>query len=200
MNEVNNLDKQSLFSDKSYAKKYFDYDQTYFLDNKYAIQIVFNETIDYSNPFDQFRIEQFISKVEESDLMAKQTQCWLRSFLSFVNIVKQTRNRPIQLANYDLTSKEGFYGLLKNVFLPMSSSFIYRSDIVFNQNLTEIISSRCIVWSGHLTNSTDEKEMLDSLYKMADSSKLVSSFLDRLFFVEKFSMKTNFLFILNYQI
>ena len=165
----------SLFDNKSYAKKFQDYDSKYFLDYKYAVQIIFNGTIDYSNSFEQFRIEQLLAKIETSDLMAKQSQCWLRSYLRFIQILKQQRSRSFQLANYNLTQKDGFYNLLKNVFLPMPANFIYRSDIVFNENLTEIISSRCIVFSGHLANSSDEKAMLDNLYKIADSSKLVSS-------------------------
>lgn len=132
-----------------------------------------NETLDYSNSLDQYRVEQLISKVENTDYMAKQTQCWLRSYLRFVQLVRQQRNRPARLANYNLTQKSGFYNMLKDVFLPMPSNYIYRSDIVFNENLTEIISSRCIVFSGHLVNSTDEKEMIDKLYSIADSSKLV---------------------------
>ena len=139
------------------------------------MQVIINETLDYSNTFDQYQLEQLIGKIESSDFMDRQaTQCWFRSYLRFVQIIRQQRNRPFQLNAYNLTRKDGYYNMLKDVFLPMSSNFIYRSDIVFNSNLTEIISSRCIVFSGHLANSTDEKEMLDSLYRIAASSKLVS--------------------------
>ena len=148
------------------------------MDNKYAIQVIVNETLDYSNTFDQYRLEQLISKIESSDYMDPQsTQCWFRSYLRFVQIIRQQRNRPFQLNAFNLTQKEGFYNLLKDVFLPLPANFIYRSDIVFNPNLTEIISSRCIVFSGHLANSTDERKMFDSLHAIADSSKLVMGFI-----------------------
>lgn len=118
-----------------------------------------------------------INKVENSDFISKKSaQCWIRSYLRFVQLVKQQRNRSAQFANYNLTLKDDFYNLLKNVFLSMPANFIYRSDIVFSENLNEIISSRCIVFTGNLNNSTDEKEMMDALQSIADSSRLVRFF------------------------
>ena len=80
------LDRRKLSRDDSYSIQFYDFEDKYFREYPYRIQVVVNETMNYADPKIQQQIEDMLRKFEESPYVADKsmTESWLRSYLTFL--------------------------------------------------------------------------------------------------------------------
>ena len=69
----------------------------------------------------------------------------------------------------NVTEQQDFYRGLRDIFLHFPLTDQFRYDVVFNEDGTEIISSRYLIQTKHIMDANMEKEMLISLREIADS-------------------------------
>ena len=81
------LDRRKLSRDDSYSVQYYDFEDKYFREYPYRIQIVVNETLNYSDPKVQSMLDEMLNKFETSPYIADRsmTESWLRAYLTFLN-------------------------------------------------------------------------------------------------------------------
>lgn len=80
------LDRRKLSRDDSYSVQFYDFEDKYFRQYPYRIQVVINETLNYSDPVVQQKVEDMLKKFEDSPYVADKslTESWLRAYLSFL--------------------------------------------------------------------------------------------------------------------
>lgn len=80
------LDRRKLSRDDSYSVQFYDYEDKYFREFPYRIQIVINETMNYADPKVQRVVEDMLDKFESSPYVADRsmTESWLRSYQTFL--------------------------------------------------------------------------------------------------------------------
>ena len=81
------LDRRKLSRDDSYSVQFYDYEDKYFREYPYRIQVVVNETLNYADPKAQTQIEDMLAKFEASPFVADRsmTESWLRTYQTFLN-------------------------------------------------------------------------------------------------------------------
>ncbi|UXI23047.1 hypothetical protein NH340_JMT08990 [Sarcoptes scabiei] len=81
------LDRRKLSRDDSYSVQFYDFEDKYFREYPYRIQVVINETMNYADPLVQQQIEEMLQRFENSPYVADKsmTESWLRSYLIFLN-------------------------------------------------------------------------------------------------------------------
>ncbi|OTF82950.1 hypothetical protein BLA29_007954 [Euroglyphus maynei] len=81
------LDRRKLSRDDSYSIQFYDFEDKYFREYPYRIQVVINETMNYADSRIQQQIEEMLQKFEQSPFVADKsmTESWLRSYLTFLN-------------------------------------------------------------------------------------------------------------------
>ena len=163
------LDRRKLSRDDSYSVKYYDYEDRFFREYPYRIQVVINQTLNYADPSAQAKVENILSKFESSPYVAESflTESWLRSYLQFI----KQEDSFLFLQSLNLTNQDDFYTGLRSIFLhlPMTESF--RNDVVFNEDGSEIIASRFVIQTKNIKDANMEKEMLINLRSIADEFK-----------------------------
>lgn len=80
------LDRRKLSRDDSYSVQFYDFEDKYFRQYPYRIQVVINETLNYSDPGVQQNVEKMLQTFENSPYVADKalTESWLRAYLSFL--------------------------------------------------------------------------------------------------------------------
>lgn len=163
------LDRRKLSRDDSYSVKFYDYEDRFFREYPYRIQVIINDTLNYADPVVQAKIERILTRFESSEYVANKslTESWLRSYLSFV----EQEDSFLFLQSLNMSNQDDFYTGLRSIFLhfPMTENF--RNDIVFNDDGSEIIASRFVIQTKNITNANMEKEMLIALRSIADEFK-----------------------------
>lgn len=163
------LDRRKLSRDDSYSVKYYDYEDRFFREYPYRIQVVINQTLNYADPAVQEKVDKILSRFESSQYVAESflTESWLRSYLQFI----KQEDSFLFLQSLNLTNQDDFYAGLRSIFLhlPMTESF--RNDVVFSEDGTEIIASRFVIQTKNIKDANMEKEMLITLRSIADEFK-----------------------------
>ncbi|XP_067132205.1 patched domain-containing protein 3-like [Centruroides vittatus] len=153
----------------SYIRKFFKVHYRYFTDYPHSVQVVFNQSLDYSNSNVQEEVESILRTFESSPYISesKHTVCWIRKYLSFI------RDKKINylMKDFNTSDSRGFVEGLKLVFLRLKPFSYFRKDIAWNSERNQIVASRCFVTSKGVRSGNDEKIMLENVRGIADRSK-----------------------------
>lgn len=152
-----------LFPLDSYAITFFTMYNKNFNFYKERIQVIVDTPLDYSDPKIQFQLENALQKFERNRYISNSSlsESWLRLYIKFIN------EASYFVKDYDVKTKEGFINGLRNVFLRIPAAERFKSDIVFNQNGTEILASRFFIQTNYTAHPNDEINMLLELRKLA---------------------------------
>ncbi|XP_023219795.1 patched domain-containing protein 3-like [Centruroides sculpturatus] len=163
------LDYNNIFPSSSYIVNYMVNHYKFFTVYPHRIHLVFNQTLDYSNPEVQNDIENLLNTYESSPFMGDRftTECWLREFLDFVN----EPYAKISFRGYNLSNSEEFIEGVKNVYLKFKSARRFEKDILFNSEGTQIVASRCFIQSYKVSDSSAERFMMENVRRISDNSK-----------------------------
>jgi hypothetical protein len=161
------LDRRKLSRDDSYSVQFYDYEDRFFREYPYRIQVVVNETLNYADPNVQKQMEDMLQRFESSPFVAGKvlTESWLRSYLTFLS----QEDSFLFLQALNISDQFDFYRGLRDIFLHFPLTEPFRNDILFNDDGTEIIASRYIIQTTNIKDANMEKEMLISLRQVADS-------------------------------
>ncbi|XP_023933054.1 patched domain-containing protein 3 [Lingula anatina] len=156
------IELRNMPADDSYAVTFYELETEYFKKFGPKVAVVFDQKLNYLNSSDQELIQGVLEEFEnDTDFFYKQEfECWLTDFLLFANE-----------SNIELT-ESNFIPTLENAFLKMPGKEKYKSDIVYNENRTEIIASRCFVQSTNTNDTVREKDMMMHSRAIADNSEL----------------------------
>ncbi|XP_074600748.1 patched domain-containing protein [Brevipalpus obovatus] len=173
------LDRRKLSRDDSYSVRYYDYEDRFFREYPYRVQVVVNDTLNYADPEDQGKVESMLQKFESSEYVANRsmTESWLRAYLEFL----KQEDSFLFLQALNISDKEDFYRGLRDVFLKFPMTEAFRHDIVFNEDGTEIIASRYVIQTHNIEDANMEKEMLISLRRIANEMDLNVTIFHQLF-------------------
>ncbi|XP_067124780.1 patched domain-containing protein 3-like isoform X2 [Centruroides vittatus] len=162
------IEYTDIFPFNSYAAKYTKIYYQYFTEYPHRVQLVFNETLDYSNPTVQMDIENILRTFESAPYMTGPnfTECWLREYLSYI---RDSRINYL-IKDFDVNTTQGFLEGLKKVFLKFHNG-IFESDVVWNNECDQIIASRCLLTYRNVRSGSDEKFLIKQLRKIAADSK-----------------------------
>ncbi|XP_067131620.1 patched domain-containing protein 3-like [Centruroides vittatus] len=154
----------------SYVHDYLNIEYNYFSNYSHQVQIVINQTLDYSNITVQNDIEDLLQSFESAPFIhdSSTTESWLREFLAFT----KSPVAKFSLSGYNLSDSEDFLSSFKNVFLKVKVANRFRNDVVFNENEDKITASRFLVSSMDGESRIDEKFFFENVRKIADNSKI----------------------------
>ncbi|XP_067141308.1 patched domain-containing protein 3-like [Centruroides vittatus] len=163
------LDYKKIFPYTSYAVPFILDHYEYFTIHPHRIQVVINQTLDYSDVRTQKDVESLLNTFETAPFISgyRTTECWLREYLSFTKIPLY----EMLFKGYNLNNSFEFLDGLKNVFLNVKSFRRFRNDVVFNAEGGQILASRCYILSDNVKNSSAETIMMETVRKIADNSK-----------------------------
>ncbi|XP_023229391.1 patched domain-containing protein 3-like [Centruroides sculpturatus] len=154
----------------SYVRDYLNVEHKYFSNYSHQVQIVINQTLDYSNVTVQNDIEDLLQSFESAPFISDSstTESWLREFLAFT----KSPVAKFSLSGYNLTDSKEFLGAFKNVFLRVKVANRFRNDVIFNEEKDKIIASRFLVSSLDGKSRIDENFFFENVRKIADNSKI----------------------------
>lgn len=160
------LDRRKLSRDDSYSVKFYDFEDRFFREYPYRIQVIINQTLNYADPAVQEKIERILTRFESSQYVANKslTESWLRSYLTLIN----QEDSFLFLQALNLTNQDDFYTGLRSIFLHLPMTENFRHDIKFNEDGTEIIATRFVIQTHDIKDANEEKEMLIALREVAD--------------------------------
>ena len=161
------LDRRKLSRDDSYSVQFYDYEDRFFREYPYRIQVVINETLNYADPNIQNRIENMLQKFEKSPFVADKilTESWLRAYQTFLS----QEDSFLFLQALNVSDQLDFNRGLRDIFLHFPLTEAFRNDIVFNDDGTEIIATRYIIQTKNIKDANMEKDMLIALREITDS-------------------------------
>lgn len=173
------LDRRKLSRDDSYSVEFYNVDDRNFRDYPHRIQLVLNETIDYSDPFVQQQVESVLQSFEQSEYIGPSslTESWLRAYLRFL----QRDESAYFLSGFNVSRSEDFYTALRDVFLQFPLAAHFRSDIDWDSTGRRIVASRHVLQSIFISDANAEKNMLIELRKIADSAPIKVTIFNQLF-------------------
>ena len=189
------LDRRKLSRDDSYSVEFYDVEDRYFREYPHRIQVVFNQTLDYSDSQVQQTVEQILQRFENSKFVRSSnlSESWLRSYLRFL----KRDETSYFLAGYNISTSDGFYAALREVFLQFPIFTHLRADIHWSDDGRRILSSRHVIQSRDILDANGEKDMLIELRQIADSSSLKVTifhhlfiFFDQFILVREISLQT----------
>ncbi|XP_023229394.1 patched domain-containing protein 3-like isoform X2 [Centruroides sculpturatus] len=154
----------------SYARDYLNVEYKHFSNYSHQVQIVINQTLDYSNVTVQNDIEDLLQSFESASFISDSstTESWLREFLAFT----KSPVAEFSLSGYNLSDSEDFISAFKNVFLKTKVANRLRNDVIFNEKSDKITASRFILSSFDGESRIDEKFFFENVRKIADKSKI----------------------------
>lgn len=160
------LDRRKLSRDDSYSVKFYDFEDRFFREYPYRIQVIVNQTLNYADPLVQDKIERILTRFESSQYVANKnlTESWLRSYLSFIN----SEDSFLFLQSLNMSNQDDFYTGLRSIFLHLPMTENFKHDIKFNEDGSEILAARFVVQTHDIKDANEEKEMLIALRKIAD--------------------------------
>ncbi|XP_023227862.1 patched domain-containing protein 3-like [Centruroides sculpturatus] len=163
------LDLKEIFPFSSPITKFINNYYSYFTDYPHVIQVVFNQTLDYSNPSVQEEVENILSMVQNAPYISGREHflCWIREYLSFIH----NNDLNYLMKDFNTSDSRGFVQGLKQVFLRFQPAIQFRKDLSWDRERNQIVASRCFVSSKGVRTGTDEKLLLEGLRQIADRSK-----------------------------
>ncbi|XP_067137535.1 patched domain-containing protein 3-like [Centruroides vittatus] len=160
------LDVTTLYPEESPITKSIKIYYNSFSRYSFPYQVVINTTLDYSDVNVQQSIDKLLNKFECLPYIADS-----RVTLSWLKYYKEFQNHPLakySLGGYNMSVKEDFLDGLRNVFLKFKAAHQFSNHIVFNQNGTDILSSRFLIFVNDTLSPAAEAEIFSSLWKIAD--------------------------------
>ncbi|XP_023229411.1 patched domain-containing protein 3-like [Centruroides sculpturatus] len=163
-------DVTKLPSYTSYVRDYLNTENKYFSNYSHQVQIVINQTLDYSNVTVQNDIEDLLQSFESAPFISDSstTESWLREFLAFT----KSPVAKFSLSGYNLSNSDDFLSAFKNVFLKAKVANRFKNDVIFNKEGDKITACRFIVSSLDGESRIDEKFFFENVRKIADNSKI----------------------------
>jgi hypothetical protein len=173
------LDRRKLSRDDSYSVEFYDVEDRNFREYPHRIQLVFNQTLDYSDSNVQQQVESVLQSFEQSEFIGSPslTESWLRAYLRFLRRAESA----YFLSGYNMSRSEDFYSALRDVFLQFPLASHFRSDIDWDGSGRRIIASRHVVQSIHIMDANAEKAMLIKLRQIADAAPIKVTIFHQLF-------------------
>lgn len=181
MNEIKQgLQFIEIFPFSSYATKFMNAHYKYFTDYSHYIQVVFNQTLDYSNPIVQNDIQNIVRNFEHLPYAKNSatTQCWLNEYLRYI---KNPRINYL-IKDFNTDDSKGFLNGFKEVFLKYKLGSRFENDVFWNKEGDQILASRCFILYGDVRNASSEKLLLEEVRRIAAESKY-KVFVNNLWFV-----------------
>ncbi|XP_023225984.1 patched domain-containing protein 3-like [Centruroides sculpturatus] len=167
MNVKENLNWLNVYPRDSMTFKYLSAHYKYYTQYPHVIQIIFNETLDYSDPNVQSDLDEILYEFQSSFFVSNVSVCWFKEYTA----VYKDPNSNYILKDYNISNSKEFLEGLKNVFLKFKLSQPFTDDILFNDNRDEILASRCYILSRNVKDSRDEKILLQNLQEISRNSK-----------------------------
>ncbi|XP_068239461.1 patched domain-containing protein 3-like isoform X2 [Palaemon carinicauda] len=158
------LERRRLSRYDSYSVRFYDLEDQYFRDYPYRIQVVITGDLDYSNTTTQDQLIELHQKFENLSYVAGAlyTESWLRAWLGFLD-----RNQ--EYLELNVTEEEDFISNLREIYLSGPAN-PYAQDVTFNEDFTRIIASRFIIQTYKILDANDDKDMMETLRKVAEDS------------------------------
>ncbi|XP_067138956.1 patched domain-containing protein 3-like [Centruroides vittatus] len=159
-----------VFNSNTMTNTYTGIHYKYFSQYPYPVQIIINQKLNYANESVQFSIDKMLESLENQSKIADSslTVSWLKYFRIFLD----NKFGKYLTRGYDVSNKTDFIDVLRNIFLKLPQVIDFKSDILFNKDNTDIISSRFIVICENLTSIEDEIELLQDLQNVVDQTDL----------------------------
>ncbi|XP_072049089.1 patched domain-containing protein 3-like [Amphiura filiformis] len=174
------LQLKDIFADDSFARKYYQDQGEYFTEFGAAVSVVLDTNQNYWEKGIQNEIEHITMDFESSRFIhgeKQHTESWVRDYLTFLSETLNTTN----------VDQELFVQLLRDEFLTRPEFQNYNKDINFNCEKTEIESSRFVLKSTEVVQSTDEMEFMSEMRHKADSASLsLTIFSPTFIFIEQY--------------
>ncbi|XP_023223612.1 patched domain-containing protein 3-like isoform X2 [Centruroides sculpturatus] len=166
------------FPSDSYITTYYERHYKYYTAYPHRVQVIIDTPLNYSDPVTQNKIEEVMQSFENSTYATGAvSSCWLKIFLSIVNNPKKNW----LFRSYDFSLEEEFIFVLKNVFFKLPMTADIATDVVFNEEETQILASRCFFQTRNINDAESEKMMLEDFYRIADDSPIPVRFTSMLF-------------------
>ncbi|XP_023219484.1 patched domain-containing protein 3-like [Centruroides sculpturatus] len=165
------LDAKDSFTKNSQGRKFLDLHYQYYTEYPYRLHVVINETLDYSNSTVQESIENLLHDLEATTYIADAwlSQSWLRNFTYFI---KTPGVASYSLAGFNLEEKEDFIYALKHIFFRFPQTKLFRSDIILNDEETDILASRFILLCENVKTKNAEKTLLTEVRDVVSKSSI----------------------------
>ncbi|XP_023226003.1 patched domain-containing protein 3-like [Centruroides sculpturatus] len=162
-------DISKVFQPTSHSFKTLKYSNKYFSSFPYQINVIINQTLDYSNRSVQKEIETILNDFETAPHMAGSnfTESWLKEYLSFIN----SPVSKFSLAGLNMSNSDDFLYGLKNVYLNIKPARRFKHDVLFSSDGTQIVASRFLLAAHNIKNDMDKTVILQSMFKVADNAK-----------------------------
>ncbi|XP_023242961.1 patched domain-containing protein 3-like, partial [Centruroides sculpturatus] len=163
---------QDVLPHNSFGMKYSIQHYKYFTQYPQRIQVIINNTLDYSDPKVQQELKEFIHEFEEIPLVVGGlfTEFWLKYYLKFL----KDKRYWFSHAGYNMSDPDDFIDCLRDVFLKFPWAQNLKKDILFSKDGKKIIATRFLLGSQNVVDTNAEKELLQSLWKVTDSFKYKS--------------------------
>lgn len=124
-----------------------------------------DQTLNYSDPNIRNAVEDLLQEFEGSQYVANKnmTECWLREYSKAQDLYYFQRSNPGDEVEY--------IHQLRGMFLDGPMGEYYKNDVKFANNFTSISSSRFIIQTHHIWDTSIESKMLTELRAIAEESK-----------------------------
>ncbi|XP_067133553.1 patched domain-containing protein 3-like [Centruroides vittatus] len=162
------IDWQNLFPEDSPITQATNVLYNNFDEYVYPVHIIINETLDYSDIAVQQNIESLIKRFQSHPYITDE-----RLTISWLKYYKEFQEHPVakySLAGYNMSAKQDFLEGLRKVFLKFKGADEFSSDIVFNEDKSDIICSRLFVTAKDLSGREMEIKFLDDMWKIAEAA------------------------------
>ncbi|XP_067138907.1 patched domain-containing protein 3-like [Centruroides vittatus] len=142
----------------------------YFAQYPAMLQIVINDTLHYSDPAVQQRIEDTLSRFEKHPNIAETSSrlSWLKYYKNFTN--KQVSS--VFLRGFNMSSEDDFVYVMKNIYVKLYPARQFKQDVIFNNDSTRIVASRFLLLLKGLVDRETENKAIRELQEIADTSPI----------------------------
>lgn len=166
------------FPSSSYITTYYERHYKYFTSYPHRVQVIINTPLNYSNLEVQSQVEQILQSFENSTYATKAVSaCWLRIYQGIIN--SPTKNWLFR--GYEYSNEEDFIYVLGSVLFKLPMAADLATDVVFNEDQSSILASRCFFQTHNIGDAQTEAAMLEEFYRIADRSPLPVRFTSMLF-------------------
>ncbi|XP_023209847.1 patched domain-containing protein 3-like [Centruroides sculpturatus] len=142
----------------------------YFTRYPYILHVAINKTMNFADLGVQQQVNELLEEFEDHPFISGVEN--RISWLKFFNLFQLSPFSKIVLNGYDLSDKREFVDSLNEVFLNIPLARQFKQDINFNENLTEITSTRFLLLCENVNDISEEKKLLQDVWNIADSSPL----------------------------
>ncbi|XP_023216922.1 patched domain-containing protein 3-like [Centruroides sculpturatus] len=161
------MKKNDFYPFHSYANKFVHKHYELFTEYSHVIQVVINKKLDYSDKNVQKNVLEIMNKFSNAKFMAGEqlVDFWLKYYIQSFN----DKRLWFSYRGYNMSKSDDFTDGLRDIFLKFPFSRRFKQDILFDKNKTDIIASRFIVVAKNISNPELERQLLLSLWALADS-------------------------------